>query len=171
MEQANAGVAPPELAEVTSMVVWPTIGATRAGRLVGQLAGIQCGLGGFFTIGKLMAVATIPISLAVFAWQLMPLVCRRYRLTDRRIVVHKGLSAVEERSIGLDEFDAIEIVTLPGQEWLHAGELIFRLGGREVFRLAGVSRPEAFRQVCLKARTALLTVREVLQRQTAVRTG
>ena len=165
MSQAITEAAPAESSEVTCMVVWPTIGATRAGRLVGQLAGIQLGLGRFFTVGKLMAVATIPISLAVFAWQLMPLVCRRYRLTDRRVVVQKGLSAVDERSIGLDEFDAIEVLVLPGQGWLRAGEMIFRLGGQEVFRLAGVSRPEAFRQVCLKARTALLTVREVLQLQ------
>jgi hypothetical protein len=30
---------------------------------------------------------------------------------------------------------------LPGQEWLRAGELIFRRHGNEVFRLSGVSRP------------------------------
>ncbi|MCD4728242.1 MAG: PH domain-containing protein, partial [Pirellulales bacterium] len=78
MNQPIAGVMPPEVTEVTCKVVWPTIGATRAGRLVGRLAAVRFGVGEFFTLGKLLAVASIPLSLAVFAWQLMPFVCRRY---------------------------------------------------------------------------------------------
>ena len=65
----------------------------------------------------------------------------------------------------LDGFDAIDIELLPGQDWLHAGELVFRRDGSEVFRLSGVSRPEVFRQVCLKARRALLGFRDVATQQ------
>ena len=167
MNQPVLGVMPSELAEVTCKVVWPTIGATRAGRLVGRLAEVRIGWGEFFTLGKLLAVAMIPLSVAVFAWQLMPFVCRRYTLTNRRIIIRKGLSAVGGPWINLDEFDSIQIEVLPGQQWLHAGELIFRRGNREVFRLSGVSRPETFRHVCLTARTALLSVRTVLEQQAA----
>src|SRR3972149_1069936 len=102
MKQAIAGVAAPESEEVTAMVVWPSIAATPAGRLVGRLAAVGVGVGRFFTLGKLLAVAFIPLALAAFAWKLMPFVARRYRLTNRRIVIQKGLSAVDERSIGLD---------------------------------------------------------------------
>jgi hypothetical protein len=167
MQQPISGVMPSELAEVTCKVTWPTIGAIRFGRLVGRLADIRLGVGDFFTLGKLMAVATIPISLAVFGWQLMPWVCRRYTLTNRRIIIRKGLRALDERWISLDDFDAIEVDVLPGQEWLHAGDLIFQHGDHEVLRLPGVSRPEAFRRVCLTARTALVSVREIVQRQAA----
>lgn len=159
---------PSELAEVTCKVVWPTIGALRAGRLVGQLSDLRMGIGEFFTLGKLMALATIPISLVVFAWQLMPFVCRRYTLTNRRIIIRKGLSAVDGIWISLDDFDAIKVEVLPGQAWLHAGDLVFLHGNQEVLRLPGVSRPEAFCHVCLSAQTALLSVREVVQRQAAV---
>ena len=161
-----AGLAPPQLAEVPSMTVWPTIGSTRIGRLVGQLCGIGWGWG-FFTLGKLLAIVTIPLSLAVFAWLLVPGAARRYRLTNRRIVVQHGLSGKEVRAIGLDEFDAIEEEVLPGQAWLYCGDLRFLQGGHEVFRLASVSRPAVFRQICLKARTALLSVREVTRQQQA----
>jgi hypothetical protein len=167
MNQPIAGVTPSELAEVTCRVVWPTIGATRAGRLVGRLAAVRLGLGEFFTLGKLLAAATIPLSLAVFAWQLMPYVCRRYTLTNRRIIIRKGLMGVDGRWISLDDFDSIAIEVLPGQKWHHAGDLVFRHGDLEVLRLAGVRRPETFRQVCLSARTALVSVREVVQRQAA----
>ena len=149
------------------MTVWPTIGATEAGRLVGRLAAIRIGLGSFFTIGTILAVATIPISLLVFAWQLMPVVCRRYTLTDRRIIIRKGLSAVDEASVELDQFDAIEVQVLSGQAWHRSGDLVFRRDGTEVLRLRGVSRPEVFRQVCLKVQEALISVRRVVQEQEA----
>lgn len=149
------------------MTVWPTIGATEAGRLVGRLAAIRIGLGSFFTLGTILAVATIPISLAVFAWQLMPVVCRRYTLTDRRIIIRKGLSAVDEASVELDQFDVIEVQVLSGQKWHRSGDLVFRQDGTEVFRLRGVSRPEVFRQVCLKVQDALISVRRVVQEQEA----
>jgi hypothetical protein len=54
---------------------------------------------------------------------------------------------------------------LPGQDWLHAGDLVFRRGGLEVLCLAGVPRPEILRRMFETARTALVSVREVAQRQ------
>jgi hypothetical protein len=165
MQQPIAGVMSSELAEVTCKVVWPTIGATPLGRLVGRLAAVRLGWGRFFTLGKLLAVATIPLSLAVFCWQLLPYVCRRYTLTNRRIIIRKGLTGVDQRWIGLDEFDTVESEVLPGQDWLHAGDVVFRRAGREVLRLPGVPRPEILCQTCRVARTALVSVREVAQRQ------
>jgi hypothetical protein len=167
MHHPISGVTPSELAEVTCKVVWPTIGATWAGRLVGRAAAVPLGWGRFFTLGKLLAVATIPLSLAVFAWQLMPRVCRRYALSNRRIIIRKGLMPVDERWIGLDEFDAVQVEVLPGQEWLHAGDLVFRHAGNEVLRLSGVSRPEVFQHVCQTAQSALLSVRDVVEQQVA----
>ena len=167
MRPPFAGVAPPDLEEVDAMTVWPTIAANHFGRLVGRLAAIRTGWGEFFTLGKLLALATIPISLAVFGWQLMPYVCRRYTLTNRRIIIRQGLMPADGRWISLDEFDAIDIEILPGQEWHHAGDLVFRRAGIEVLRLAGVSRPDVFRQVCLTARNSAISVREVVQRQAA----
>jgi len=155
--------------ETTLTTRWPTVAATPAGRLVGRLAGIQIGWGRVFTLGTLLAVVTVPISLAVFAWQLMPFVARRYRLTNRRVVIQKGLSAVDEADVGLDEFDAIDVEILPGQESFHAGDLVFRRQGEEVFRLRGVSRPEPLREACLKARTAMISVRDVLEKQATAR--
>ena len=162
MTSPIAGVVPSEISEVTCKVVWPTIGATRVGRFVGQLVGVRLGL------GKLLALATIPLSVAVFFWQLMPYVCRRYALTNRRIIIRKGLGAIDEKWINLDEFTSIDIEVLPGQGPLRAGDLILRRDSREILRLAGVSRPETLRQVLLTARYALTSVNEVARQQMAV---
>jgi hypothetical protein len=166
MKQAIAGVVPPEVAEVTSALVWPSIGAYGLGRLVGRCCGVRVGYG-FFRLGKLLALLTIPLSLAVYVWKILPFVCRRYRLTDRRIVIQKGYSSKDEKSVGLEEFDSIEFRVLPGQAWLRCGEMLLRRDAQDVVRLSGVPRPEVFRQICLEAQTAFVSVREVVRRQQA----
>jgi len=161
----DAEIAAAELPETATMTVWPTIAATAPGRLVGRWSALEIGPGKFFTLGKLLALVSIPVSLAVFVWQLLPYFCRRYALTNRRIIVRKGLMPVDEHWIGLDEFDTVDIEVLPGQRWLHAGELVFKRGDREMLRLSGVSRPEVFRHVCQTAQNALVSVRDAVRKE------
>jgi len=156
-----------ELGEKKIMTVWPGIGSMPLGRWVACLAGNRFGFG-FFTLGKLFALVTIPVSLAVYLWRLLPFACRRYTLTRQRLIIQLGLTAQNGPSIALDEFEAIDIAVLPGQDWLHAGDLVFKRDGQEVFRLRGVSRPEAFRHVCLKARNSLISGRHVCAQQAAI---
>jgi hypothetical protein len=165
-KQAISGVAPPDLGEVTVMTVWPSIAANPLGRALGQMYEIQAGVG-IFTIGKLMMALTIPVALALYFARLAPFACRRYRLTNRRVLVLNGPTGTPERGIGLDEFDTIDLVVLPGQGWYKAGELIFRRGTIEAMRLNGVSRPETFRQTCLKAQRSRAGVNRALQLQAA----
>ena len=147
------------------MTVWPSVGATPAGRLVGRLAGIDAGCC-VFTVGNLMALLTIPFSLVLYVWRLLPCVATRYTVTNRRVVVRKGLRATDAEAIGLMEFDTIDVEVLDGQAWLRAGDVVFRREGNEVFRLAGVVRPYPFREACLKAHNALASVRAVVEAQT-----
>ncbi len=66
MNQAISG-------EVTSMTIWPSIGTYPPGRTIGRLCDSRVGWG-FFTLGKVMAAVTIPVSLVFFAWRLLPFV-------------------------------------------------------------------------------------------------
>ena len=166
MKQAIAGVAPPEVREVTIMTVWPTLAAGGLGRFLGRLYSIRIGIG-WLTLGKLIALLSIPLALPIFFWMLLPGVGRRYRLTNRRIILEQSkvfrplwrpLTFVD-----LDRFDSIEVVVRPGQAWYPAGDLIFRNGAIETFRLEGVSRPETFRQTCLKARMGYVGVHNAMR--------
>jgi len=154
-QQSIAGVTPAETREVTIMTVFPTLAATTPGRLIGRLCQMKAGLG-FFSLGKLFALLLIPFAIGLFAFMLAPGIIIRYRLTNRRIVVQKGLRGIDQRWVDFDRFDAIDVEVLPGQEWYPAGELIFRRGPIETFRLSGVSRPETFRRTCLAARAGFL---------------
>jgi hypothetical protein len=129
------------------------------------MCSVRSGIGGFFTLGKLLAVATTPVSFLLYFWRLAPRLARRYTLTNRKIVIRRGLAGVDGQSIGLLDFDSIEVRTLPGQEFLRSGDLVFRLAGQTVFLLPGVPNAETFRQVCLKAQISLASVAKVLDRQ------
>ena len=182
MNQAISGVTPPSQREVTNMVVWPSIAATKLGRMLGTMYQWDAGFKLFgipVTLGRLLTLPTIPLALLIYFHLKIPRLpfvvfgvpnnsCRRYRLTNRRVIVEQGLLGGEEqRSVSLDRFDTIEVVDPDqggmfqgGQNWYPAGELVFKLGGVETFRLPGVKRPETFRQTCLKAQIAYVGVQK-----------
>jgi hypothetical protein len=173
MKQAIPGVAPAQLQEVTVMTVWPSLSATGFGRFWGRLFALEYGprlFGVPVTIGRLIALASIPVMLALYFLMRLPrfpLViigiknpwCWHYRLTNRRLVVENPFGD-EIKSTSLDRFDTIDIVVEPGQAWFKAGDLVFRLGPTETFRIWGVPRPETYRQTCLKARMSFVGVQQ-----------
>ena len=152
-QQMIAGVVPPDTAEATVMTVWPSVASTGLGRALGRIYRIRDGFGPI-SIGRLAFLATIPVGLALYLSMRLPWAIRRYRLTNRRVAIERGVGGEVVQFVDLDRFDAIDVVVEPGQEWYAAGDLVFRRGQVETLRLPGVSRPESFRRVCLEARQA-----------------
>jgi hypothetical protein len=182
MPQAIAGVAPDTGTETTIMTVWPTLGATAYGRWWGRRFANKVGLTVFgvpITIGRLMALASIPFILPLYFHMLVPRLpgivfgwpnpaCRRYRLTNRRVLVEQPFGGGEQRSVSFDRFDSVTLEIQPGQEWYPAGDLVFRDGQIETFRLSGVPHPEPFRQTCVKARQGYAGVQQARSTGAAV---
>jgi hypothetical protein len=173
MIQPVAGVAPSQLQEVTVMTVWPSVSATPTGRFWGRLFAWDLGFPLFgvpITLGRLFALASIPFMLALYFLMRLPRFpgvligitnpwCQHYRLTNRRVVVENPFGP-ELKGVSLDRFDTIETIVEPGQAWFNAGDLVFRQGKVETFRIWGVPRPETFRQTCLKARMSFVGVQQ-----------
>lgn len=152
-----AGVVPPSVREATVMTVWPSVASAALGRALGRLYRIQGGVGPI-SIGRVALLATIPLGLMLYLSLRLPWAIRRYRLTNRRVVVERGVNPVVEQFVDLDRFDSIDVVVQPGQEWYAAGDLVFRKGPIETLRLQGVSRPESFRRTCLETRQGYVAV-------------
>ncbi len=165
MRQAIAGVTPAEVAEATIMTVWPSIAAYPSGQLLGRWYSVQWPHIYIFRLGNLCALLSIPYALVLYFCRIAPSIGIRYTVTNRRIVVQRGLQAAETRSIALNAFEEVEIDVRPGQAWYPAGDLVLRHSGKEVFRLLGVSRPEGLRQVILKSRSAYLGVQQTRPQQ------
>jgi hypothetical protein len=177
MKQPIAGVTPPELREATVMTVWPSLAATTAGRFLGQLYAIELGVPPL-TVGHLIALASIPLVVGLYfgrfvgellraipvvgRFMIFPAGAQRYVLTNRRVVVRAGLVPGDQRWVALNRFDSIAIDVRPGQAFYRAGDLVFRLGAIETFRLPGVVRPDTFRHTCLEARQGYLGAEQSL---------
>ena len=177
MAQAIAGVVPDTEKEATVMTVWPSLAATAYGRWWGRRFTQQGGLKIFGV--PVLALLAIPLILPVYFHMIIPRLpgivfgvsnpsCRRYRLTNRRMIVEQAFGGGEQQSVSLDRFDSIDLEVEPGQEWYPAGNLIFRLGDIETFRLLGVPHPQPFRQTCLKAHLGFVGVQQARAAGTAV---
>ena len=147
------------------MTVWPSLAALGVGRALGQGFAIKWPDVYIFRLGNLLALLSIPLVLPLYFLKVLPFVGTRYMLTNRRVVVLRGIVGKEEKFVDLDRFDTIEIVVEPGQAWYHAGDLVFKQGNVETFRLEGVSRPEAFRSTCLKSQMAHAGVKRARAKQ------
>jgi hypothetical protein len=139
------------------MTVWPSVASTGIGQALGRLYRIKAGFGPI-SLGRIALLATIPAGLMLYLSLRLPWAIRRYRLTNRRVMIEQGINPRVQQYVDLDRFDAVDLVVRPGQEWYAAGDLVFRRGPVETLRLAGVSRPESFRRVCLEARQAYVSV-------------
>ncbi len=165
MKQAIAGITPADVREVDVMTVWPSNGAYPIGRALGRLYAIPVGAY-VFKVGNLIALLTAPIALCIYFYKVLPFVGRRYKITNRRVVVARGVTGIEEEKyVNLDRFDRVEIVVQPGQQWYHAGDLVFYDGKTETFRLEGVSRPDVFQSVCVKGQASFVGVQNALANQ------
>jgi hypothetical protein len=187
MSHPIPGVFPAALSERTIMVVWPSLAAftifgwpmmERLGRVYGW-QGLSEILPFNLTVGKLLAVATIPVVVPLYFLTLLPRIplvvagwtnpwCVRYRLTNRRVITEQPFGGGEQKSVSLDHFDSISVDAQPGHAWYRAGDLVFRKGQTETFRLAGVPRPETFRQTCLKAHQSFVGVAQARKLGVAV---
>jgi len=187
-KQAISGVTPAETREVTIMTVWPSIAAYIQGQLLAQYVySIRWPDYHCVRLGNLLAFLSIPHALALYFFKLFPsffgssIHGSAYKLTNRRIIeirnefVSSSVSpyfkfnfGAEVKSVELDRFDSVVVEQLPGQEWYDAADLVFRLGPVETFRLKGVSRPEAFRQTCLKAHFAYIGVKKIQRLQASM---
>lgn len=166
MSQAIAGIAPTDEIETTVMTVWPSVAGMRLmgfpiGKVMGSMMANQTGFY-IFTVGNLCALLSIPLALPLFFKRVGPFVATRYRVTNKRIVVERGISGKEEKSIDLDRFDRIDVEIDGGQAWYKAGDLVFRSGEVERFRLESVSRPESFESVCFKSHQAYVGIKKAL---------
>src|SRR6185436_18365078 len=133
--QPIAGVVPAEFKETTVMTVWPSVAKYGLGRTLGSLFAIRWPDVYIFRLGNLIALLAIPIALVLFFMRIAPGIGTRYRLTNRRVIVERGLMGVEDKAVDLDRFDSVAVDIRPGQAWFDAGDLIFRLGNVETFRL------------------------------------
>lgn len=140
-EQAITGLIPPQVGEATIRESWPSVTAfpllARLGRVL------------------LRSVAGAPLGWLVLApayfVKILPLTARRYRLTNRRLLVLRGWSARPAGEVPLEHIEEVRLQKDDNSDFFRAATLEILSVGQVVLTLPGVSEAEGFRLAILQA--------------------
>jgi uncharacterized membrane protein YdbT with pleckstrin-like domain len=142
LKQAVTGVVPPQTAEVQIRTVWPAVTDASPG---------------LANLGRAMMKTRI---LAPLAWfmlaplyfkKIMPFVAKRYTLTNRRLMIQRGLKPKPKQEVKLEDIDEVRLVESTFNAFYRAATLEVISRGQVVLTLGGVTDPETFRQSILNA--------------------
>src|SRR5947209_177578 len=150
-DQAVTGMTPPQVGEAIIRDVWPSVAAypgpaslARACYRTMILAPIGWVVLAPIYFMKMLAV--VP-GLSSFA--------TRYRLTNRRLMICKGMRPVPHKQVPLDRIKDVKLVKDSNSDFFVAGTLdVIDVNGQTVLSLPGVMEPESVRHAILQAAAA-----------------
>jgi hypothetical protein len=140
--QAVAGLTPPQLGEAVIREKWPAVVAVQPG-----LAALAQAL----TRTILLAPVAWLLLAPVFALKFFPFLCKRYTLTNRRLMIQRGLKPRPVQEVSLAAIDDVRFDPASYNAFYRCGTLEAVSQGKVVLTLRGVSGPEAFRHSVLDA--------------------
>jgi len=139
------GVTPPHLGEAIIREVRPTV--------VGASSGLAL-LGEKLTRTIILAPLAWLLLAPLFFKKIMPFVCKRYTLTNRRLMIQSGLKPTPAQSVDLAEIDGVRLDPASYSPFYRSGTLEVLSKGEVKLKLFGVPEPESFRHAIINACTA-----------------
>lgn len=151
-DQAVTGVAPPKTSEAVIRDIWPSVAANSA---AGNFARACYRSIIFAPIGwlalaplyfkKLLAVPP-PFGPGISSMAV------RYRLTNRRLMICKGMRPEPTQEVALDQIHDVTLSTDGNSQFFETGTLEIRdAAGKTLMTLPGVREPESARQHIMQA--------------------
>lgn len=158
--QPISGVSTGSEAEI--MTVYPSIGSTGLGRLLGRLyESLPMGNGQIKLSHLLFPLPTAP--LATLSYFLLKIFGQRYTLSNRSVKIWSSLGSTLIRQVDLNDIGEVSVSQLSGQEFFKCADLHLEgKDGKPLLTLDAVPRAEVFRQTILEARDASTQVRDSL---------
>jgi hypothetical protein len=140
-EQVVTGVVPPQLGEALIREAFPSVAAMPAVATLGRTL--------------ICSIALAPLGwflmLPFYFLKVLPGFSRRYTLTNRRVMLRRGIKPVPSEEVKLSEIDDVRVVKDANSKFFRAGTLEIVSGGKTVLTLPGVPEPDAFRIAILNA--------------------
>ncbi|MBL8797802.1 MAG: PH domain-containing protein [Planctomycetia bacterium] len=141
VQQPITGIVPPQLGEATIRVAWPSVSATPAVATLGRKL--------------ILSIALAPLGwglmLPFYFRKILPFLAMRYTLTNRRLMIQRGLKPQVSQEVALADIDEVRVVRDANSVFFRSGDLEIVSKGAVKLRLAGVPEPDAFRQAVLNS--------------------
>jgi hypothetical protein len=144
--QAVTGLMPPQLGEAIIREEWPTI--------------IGSSVPGVGAIGRLAVLLSDTVILRPIAWLMMlplfikrviPILGKKYRLTNKRLLIMPFGLKKPRREIALSDIDTVVLDINSYSTYFRCANLDVMSKGQVAMRLRGVRDPESFRLAILNA--------------------
>jgi len=142
VRQAITGLTPPQTREAVIREVRPSVHAHAA------VSGLAQTLMQSYVLAPLGWLLLAPLFHLKFA----PFLCTRYTLTNRRLMIRRGLAHPRPvHEIALDAIDDVRLDPASYNNFYRSGTLEILSKGQVALRLPGVPEPEIFRHAVLNA--------------------
>jgi hypothetical protein len=134
-DQAVTGVVSPQTSEAMIREVWPSVTTSS----------------GIATLGEklIRSIVLAPLGwllmIPIYFWKLAPFFARRYTLTNRRIMIQRGLKPTPREQVALADIDEVRLDRASANAFFRAATLDIISKGQVALKLPGVPDPESFR--------------------------
>jgi hypothetical protein len=142
VNDAVTGVIPPQVREGLIREAFPTVVGVNAGAALLAKKLMQT-----FVLAPLGFLVLGPI----FALKFAPFVCKRYTLTNRRLMIQRGLKPAPAQEVALADIDEVRCDPNAVDPFYLSGTLEIVSNNHVVMTLPGVPEPEGFRQAVINA--------------------
>jgi hypothetical protein len=138
--QAVTGLTPPQLGEGLVRQVWPSVIAIQPGVCALAQKLLQTVI--LSPLAWLLLAPLLPL-------KFLPFLCKRYTLTNRRLMIQRGLKPHPVQEVLLSAIDDVRLDPHHVNHFYRAGTLEIISKGQVVMTLPGVPQPDAFRAAVL----------------------
>ncbi len=143
-KQIVTGLVPPQTGEAMVRQVFPSVAAHH----------------GIASLGRALmrTIVLAPLGWLIMALpyfgKVLPLVGKRYSLTNRRLMIRHGWTQKVAQEIPLSKIDEVRIIEDANSPFFRAATLEIISGGQVAMTLRGVPGPEGYRHAIVDARNA-----------------
>ena len=151
--------------ERTVIAVWPSIAATRTGRMIGALIEAAPKLRlPLLKFNLALAPSLLLAPMAALIYLQLKFVGRRYTVTSKRVLIQGSLTRRLFAEVPLENIAEVAVAPYQdGQEFYKSADIVLQGdSGQELLRMEAVTRPGVFRQNILESRDALVQVKDAL---------
>jgi hypothetical protein len=139
-KQAITGMVPPHLDETLIRIVWPSVANSPGAGLAEKLART-------FVLAPLAGLMMAPF----YFGKVLPGFARRYALTNRRLMIQRGIRFQPAEQIELDKIEDVRIKAGSANDFFRAATLEVISNGQVALTLPAVPGAESFRHAILNA--------------------
>jgi Bacterial PH domain len=141
---AVTGLLPPQRGEAMIRETWPGVEDVPA------IAGLAHTLMRTIILAPVAWLLLAPL----YFKKILPFIAKRYTITNRRVMIRRGLKPVPTHEVALPDIDDVRIAEGSINPFYRTATLEIISKGQVALQLRAVKDPESFRRAILNAKTA-----------------